>query len=84
MKNMRKLFYLMATCVMLVCISCKGSNEESRDDFELIRGVNISHWLSQSNVRGEARAAYFPPTFIKRLLCLCIRKQRPGFRIKMM
>ena len=56
---MRKLFYLMATCVMLVCISCKGSNEESRDDFELIRGVNISHWLSQSNVRGEARAAYF-------------------------
>lgn len=59
MKNMRKLFYLMATCVMLVCISCKGSNEESRDDFELNRGVNISHWLSQSNVRGEARAAYF-------------------------
>lgn len=56
---MRKLFYLMATCVMLVCISCKGSNEENRDDFELNRGVNISHWLSQSNVRGEARAAYF-------------------------
>ncbi|MDR1859548.1 MAG: hypothetical protein LBR06_01325, partial [Bacteroidales bacterium] len=27
--------------------------------FELKRGVNISHWLSQSSVRGEQRAQYF-------------------------
>lgn len=58
MKNMRKLFYLIAACVMLIGVSCKDKYEEC-DGFKLARGVNISHWLSQSNVRGKARADYF-------------------------
>lgn len=58
MKNMRKLVYLIATCVMLIGISCKDKHEEC-DDFKFDRGINISHWLSQSNVRGKARADYF-------------------------
>ena len=58
MKNMRKLFYLITACFVLICISCKDKHEEC-DDFKLDRGVNISHWLSQSNVRGKARADYF-------------------------
>lgn len=29
------------------------------DRFNIRRGGNIAHWLSQSNVRGERRAAYF-------------------------
>lgn len=58
MKNMRKLFYLITACFVLIYISCKDKHEEC-DDFKLDRGVNISHWLSQSNVRGKARADYF-------------------------
>ena len=55
---MQKLFYLITACFVLICISCKDKHEEC-DDFKLDRGVNISHWLSQSNVRGKARADYF-------------------------
>ncbi|MDR1764049.1 MAG: glycoside hydrolase family 5 protein [Dysgonamonadaceae bacterium] len=40
---------------VLFSVSMKAEDK----DFSISKGVNISHWLSQSNVRGERRAAYF-------------------------
>ena len=36
-----------------------GASEASTDAFTIHRGLNISHWLSQSRVRGLARERYF-------------------------
>ena len=36
-------------------------------DFEIQKGVNIAHWLSQSGARGEARAAYFTETDVRQI-----------------
>lgn len=36
-----------------------GAGEASTDAFTIHRGLNISHWLSQSRVRGLARERYF-------------------------
>lgn len=33
--------------------------------FDIHRGANISHWLSQSTIRGERRAAYFTEKDVK-------------------
>lgn len=35
--------------------------------FDIKRGTNISHWLSQSRVRGERRAAYFQQSDVQLL-----------------
>ena len=35
--------------------------------FDIQRGTNISHWLSQSRVRGEGRAAYFQQSDVQLL-----------------
>ena len=35
--------------------------------FEIGRGVNIAHWLSQSVVRGEERAAFFTEEDVRRI-----------------
>lgn len=49
---MKRTFLLLAAVMCLV--SC-ASNEP----FTIGKGVNISHWLSQSDARGEARKGYF-------------------------
>lgn len=60
-------YYLLFLAVLLFS-SCKtpshseGSvdkQEKSNKTFDIHRGVNVSHWLSQSKTRGEERAAYF-------------------------
>lgn len=40
--------------LMLVCMTAKAETE-----FRIDRGVNIAHWLSQSNERGAARDSFF-------------------------
>ena len=47
----RLLFLLLAAAI---AFSCTG-----REQFEIHRGVNVAHWLSQSNERGESRANFF-------------------------
>ncbi len=49
---MKQIILLLAA---LACIVSCTSNEP----FTIGKGVNISHWLSQSDARGEARKAYF-------------------------
>jgi len=55
---------LIFLCAFIFC-SCKtekGSDvqqQESNTLFEIHRGTNIAHWLSQSERRGEERAGFF-------------------------
>ena len=50
-----KVYLLMILILSLSIISC-GQNKNS---FEIKNGLNISHWLSQTNQRGEPRRNYF-------------------------
>lgn len=45
-------------CICCLCCMC-GVSAPKKNNFSVKRGVNISHWLSQSNVRGENRADLF-------------------------
>ena len=54
----RLLILFLASALALT--GCRAdAGEASADAFTLHRGLNISHWLSQSHVRGLARARYF-------------------------
>lgn len=55
------MIFLALAAVMV--FSCK----EPIEKFKIQRGVNIAHWLSQSNVRGERRAAFFVEEDVKRI-----------------
>ncbi len=46
-----------AACLSLICVL--GAAPAKEAGFRISRGVNISHWLSQSSTRGERRLAYF-------------------------
>ena len=55
---MRKYLFLFvaAVCTALMVNSCTDKQSEGTvNDFRIKRGTNISHWLSQSEERGEAR-----------------------------
>ena len=58
MKN-TKVFIMILLAVILSCTTGAGGNHEKPDEgFVIHRGVNVSHWLSQTRIRGEERAAY--------------------------
>ncbi|MDR1780385.1 MAG: glycoside hydrolase family 5 protein, partial [Tannerella sp.] len=63
MKNRIFLLSVIFTGILSVSSAFSSSPEPAAtpkpNGFELKRGVNISHWLSQSSVRGEQRAQYF-------------------------
>ena len=52
----QKLFITIVLVSTLILFSC---SEDKKNSFEINNGLNISHWLSQSSQRGEARKAYF-------------------------
>ncbi len=65
---MKKLLFIISpVLVLMVFAQCQGPKKESSETnnvtakpvFSLKRGVNISHWLSQSKVRGADREAFF-------------------------
>ena len=64
---MKKSLFLLSTCLILgwFATSCSTSTEDldktdtKTKTFDIHRGVNISHWLSQSRTRGAERKAYF-------------------------
>jgi endoglucanase len=53
---MKQKVYLLALLAASMIFSSCGSKKNS---FEIKNGVNISHWLSQSDQRGEKRKAWF-------------------------
>jgi len=62
---MRQIFLFLALGFILA--SCQSSKESGIDGFKIKRGTNISHWLSQSTVRGPQRAAFFTEEDVKNL-----------------
>lgn len=58
----RFLLLLLAVAVMSSC-----AEKASEDGFVINKGVNIAHWLSQSQARGEARAQYFTEQDVRRI-----------------
>lgn len=44
---------------VLCCFCLLVEAIEQKNGFGINKGINISHWLSQSEARGEKRAAYF-------------------------
>jgi len=61
---MRKLFLVLPVLVFQLQNSFSQNN---RGDFVIKRGTNISHWLSQSDARGEERKNYFTEKDVKYL-----------------
>ena len=53
---------LSAILTALLLTECKAAN-----GFEIKRGVNVSHWLSQSQARGQARANHITEQDFKRI-----------------
>ncbi|MCB0664211.1 MAG: cellulase family glycosylhydrolase [Saprospiraceae bacterium] len=51
--------YLVFSFALCFVIDSAGQVFQSSKVFVIHRGGNISHWLSQSTVRGEKRSAYF-------------------------
>ena len=68
---MRKFFYLFAALISATLIlgSCTEQPSEAGkvNDFRIKRGTNLSHWLSQSEERGEARQQHIQEDDFERL-----------------
>ena len=56
MKKILKSLALTATTVLALTACTNKSETTAVNDFHIQRGTNLSHWLSQSEERGEARA----------------------------
>lgn len=53
-------FFCLLCLSCMICIAAPKKNK-----FSIWKGINISHWLSQSDARGEKRAAYFTEEDVK-------------------
>jgi endoglucanase len=56
---MKNLFIILA---MLAFFACQPNQQEVSKKFEIFRGTNIAHWLSQSDTRGTERETFFTKT----------------------
>lgn len=60
-------FFLLSLLLIVASCTQQPAAEEQDAKFEIKRGVNLSHWLSQSQVRGEERAKHIDEGDITRL-----------------
>lgn len=79
MKRVFIFFSFMMCFSIFACFSsCKKGNTanisqntnvpvEGKNNFKISKGINISHWLSQSSVRGENRKNFFTEADVKYL-----------------
>ena len=63
---MRKLIYILLGLALMQMACIKQTSES----FKVGKGTNISHWLSQSERRGEERAAWFTEKDVEYLASL--------------
>ncbi|MEO1253873.1 MAG: glycoside hydrolase family 5 protein [Bacteroidota bacterium] len=56
--------------IALFMSSCKDSQNIKSDTFEVKRGTNIAHWLSQSDKRGQERVDFFRESDVKKIASL--------------
>ena len=67
---MKKTFFSLAIVAvsMLVLTACSTKSETTEvNNFRINRGTNLSHWLSQSEERGEARRQHIQEDDFERL-----------------
>ena len=65
---MKKYFVIFAAVVLVLsACSTKSENDNGVNDFRIHRGTNLSHWLSQSEERGEARQMHIQEDDFARL-----------------
>ena len=66
---MRRIVYSLAVLMMLTITACttKSENKNSVNNFRIQHGTNVSHWLSQSEERGEARRQHIQEDDFARL-----------------
>ncbi len=67
---MRKIFSMAIIVItMLTMTACSSKSNENSDvnNFRIHRGTNLSHWLSQSEERGEARRQHIQEDDFERL-----------------
>ncbi|MBR2234246.1 MAG: cellulase family glycosylhydrolase, partial [Prevotella sp.] len=67
MKKYLMLFVALVSATMILS-SCANNAETGKvNDFRIKRGTNLSHWLSQSEERGEARQLHIQEDDFARL-----------------
>ena len=66
MKQLFSVLAFMAIMVMTAC-STKTATTDGVNNFRIKRGTNLSHWLSQSEERGEARRLHIQEDDFERL-----------------
>ncbi len=57
--------FLLLFLAFACSVSCSGT--KSAETFDIRRGVNIAHWLSQSGARGDIRAAFFTEEDVRQI-----------------
>ena len=57
--------FLLGFLLLSLAVSC--TKDKPAETFDISRGVNIAHWLSQSRARGEARAAMFTEADVRQI-----------------
>ena len=65
----RKCLVRWLLCPAVLCVCWSGVSAQG-SEFAIYRGINISHWLSQSGRRGQARKEYFTAKDVKYLASL--------------
>ena len=66
MKRFFSYFAFLAVMILTV-MACSKTEESATNDFRIKRGTNLSHWLSQSEERGEARRTHIQEDDFARL-----------------
>ena len=67
---MKKIYYLALVAMTMLAMTACTSKKETTDgvnNFKIERGTNVSHWLSQSEERGEARLKHIQEDDFARL-----------------
>ena len=65
---MRKNVFTIAMIVVALCVSMSCFAQAGKvNNFRIKRGTNVSHWLSQSEQRGEARRLHIQEDDFARL-----------------
>lgn len=68
--NIKPIKHAMVFCMFFVIIFNYGQEENEAEKFVVRKGTNIAHWLSQSEARGEKRAAFFTKSDIQKIVTL--------------
>ena len=66
---MKKIFSMLALVALMALTACapKTETKDGVNNFRIKRGTNVSHWLSQSEARGDARRLHIQEDDFERL-----------------